>query len=203
MKQMPAMRKRIASPGLLVGAALWAASLALYLSTLAPTLTWGEGNIGVDGGELLAAAKTLGVPHPPGYPTYTLLLRGFATLVPIGDFAYRGNLMSAVLASLSVELLYVVTMRFARHLWPQGPPRMWILGAALLQFDWYWESIRRQFPDRVPAERPEDFAESLRSIVEHNAGDSRVFFTYREGLISDSHNLTLVGRLFEARPKGN
>ncbi|MCI0439183.1 MAG: DUF2723 domain-containing protein [Chloroflexi bacterium] len=536
------MRKTIASPALLAGAALWAAALALYLSTLAPTLTWGEDNIGVDGGELLAAAKTLGVPHPPGYPTYTLLLRGFATLVPVGDFAYRGNLMSAVLASLSVAMLYAVTLRLARRLRPEASSRLWILGAALaaavfaasplfwsqatitevytlntlfaglllliasrlalsdtsgrgdgrrlalfgfllgvglgnhltllavaaplliwigkargwrflknpwaagalalglaiylyvpiraaqhppvswgdastfdgfvwlvsgrayqeyvfgvppsalpgrllawvelvfkqfnplgiflglvgakflymysrerrfllaslssigllgvysigyntvdfqvlmipafmvfsiwvgigfigaletatawardkafrlaaaraiaskpalvasvvafaalpaasvalnygprdlsndglafeyarsvldsvpdgavvlsteetsafslwymtivesperdvaaiaaplLQFDWYWKSIRQQFPERVPANRPEDFAESLRSIVEHNAGDSRVFFTYREGLIADSHNLTLVGRLFEARPKGS
>ena len=55
---------------------------------------------GVDGGELLVAAHGLGIPHPPGYPTYTLLLRSFATLVPIGDFAFRGTLLSAVLASV-------------------------------------------------------------------------------------------------------
>ena len=66
---------------------MWAGSLALYLSTLAPTLTSGYNNTGEDGGELLAAANTFGIPHPPGYPTYTLLLKSFATMVPIGDFA--------------------------------------------------------------------------------------------------------------------
>ena len=100
------LAERARSVPLWAGIGLWAASLALYVSTLAPTLTWGWNDTGVDGGELLAAANTLGVAHPPGYPTYILLLKGFATLVPVGDFAYRGNLLSAVLASLSVALVY-------------------------------------------------------------------------------------------------
>ena len=105
------IRQRVTSAGSLVGFAVFAASLGLYLSTLAPTLTWGYQNIGVDGGELLAAANTLGIPHPPGYPTYTLLLKFFATVVPVGDFAYRGNLLPAILASGSIGLLYLVTLR--------------------------------------------------------------------------------------------
>ena len=119
------------SPPLLVGVAVWLASLALYLSTVAPTLTWGNEKIGVDGGELLAAASTLGVPHPPGYPTYTLLLKAFATLVPVGDFAYRGNLLSAILASGSVALLYWVILRFGQFLKPEGPRLLWITSGAL------------------------------------------------------------------------
>ena len=111
---------------LMVGVALWGATLALYLSTLAPTLTWGNENIGVDGGELLAAANTLGIPHPPGYPTYTLLLKLFATVVPVGDLAYRGNLLSAILASGSVVLLYLVILRLCRFLRPDGPDLFWI-----------------------------------------------------------------------------
>ena len=54
---------------LAAGAAVSLASLALYLATVAPSLTWGWRNYGMDGGEFLAAANTLGVPHPPGYPT--------------------------------------------------------------------------------------------------------------------------------------
>ena len=94
--------------------------MGLYLSTLAPTLTWGWRNLGVDGGELLAAAYTLGVPHPPGYPTYTLLLKIFGTVVPIGDFAHRGNLFSAVAAAGSVALLYLAIVRITRHLKPDA-----------------------------------------------------------------------------------
>lgn len=114
-----------------VGLVVWAASLVLYVSTLAPTLTWGVGNIGVDGGELLAAAETLGIAHPPGYPTYTLLLKTFATLVPIGDFAYRGNLLSAVLASVSVALLYALALRVATMTTPRGRKNFRIAGAAI------------------------------------------------------------------------
>ena len=75
------LRHRLTSTAALTGVALWAASLGLYITTLAPTLSWGFNGIGVDGGELLAAAKNFGVAHPPGYPTYTLLLKAFATLV--------------------------------------------------------------------------------------------------------------------------
>ena len=122
---------RLTSAPVLVGVVVWAASLGLYLSTLAPTLTWGYEKTGVDGGELLAAAKTLGVPHPPGYPTYTLLLRLFVTVVPVGDFAYRGNLLSAVLASGSVVLLYCATLRLCRCLRPDSPNVAWVAGPAL------------------------------------------------------------------------
>ena len=86
--------QRITSITFLGGVGVWAVSLALYLATIAPTLTWGKDSVGVDGGELLAAASTLGIPHPPGYPTYKLLLKLFASIVPVGDFAFRGNLGS-------------------------------------------------------------------------------------------------------------
>lgn len=113
-----AMMKRLPSPLVLAGLAVWAGALGLYVATLAPTLTWGYRAIGADGGELLAAASSLGVPHPPGYPTYTLLLWLFAKAVPIGDFAYRGNLLSAVLASSAVGLLYWAILRYSKCLQP-------------------------------------------------------------------------------------
>ena len=122
---------RTRSVPLLVGVALLLASFGLYLSTLAPTLTWGLDNRGVDGGELLAAANTFGIPHPPGYPTYTLLLKSFATVVPVGDFAYRGNLLSAVLASAAVFVLYWACLRVCRSLKPDAPQALAVIGAAL------------------------------------------------------------------------
>ena len=116
---------------LVVGLALWIASLALYVSTLAPTLSWGWQDVGVDGGELLAAADTFGVPHPPGYPTYVLLLRAFATVVPVGDLAYRGNLLSAVLMSASVVAVYWAARRISLSVRPGAPPGLATTGAAL------------------------------------------------------------------------
>ena len=119
------------SPASLTGLIVLVSSLTLYVATLAPSLTWGHDGTGVDGGELLAAANTFGVPHPPGYPTYTLLLRLFATIVPFGDFAFRGNLMSAVFGSMSVVLLYVVIHRFLGFLTPDGAAGIRIGGAVV------------------------------------------------------------------------
>jgi hypothetical protein len=68
-------------------------ALGVYLLTLAPDLTWAH--FGADGGELLAAATTLGVPHPPGYPTYTLLGH-LISLIPLGTLPFRFNLFSAL-----------------------------------------------------------------------------------------------------------
>jgi hypothetical protein len=73
-------------------------ALALYLSTAAPSLTWAHG--GTDGGDLITAAVTNGIPHPPGYPTYVTLGQLIARL-PLGDVAYRFNLFSAVCMALA------------------------------------------------------------------------------------------------------
>lgn len=40
-----------------------------------------------------------GVPHPPGYPLYTMIVHGFTTVVPFGSPAFRANLFSAICAS--------------------------------------------------------------------------------------------------------
>jgi hypothetical protein len=68
-------------------------ALVVYGLTLAPDLTWA--NHSGDGPELIVAAMTLGVPHPPGYPTYTLLGYLFGQL-PLGTVAFRFNLFPAV-----------------------------------------------------------------------------------------------------------
>jgi len=80
----------------------------VYLATLAPGLT--NANFGTDGGDLIAAARTLGVPHPSGYPTYTLLAWLF-TQLPIGVIAYRVNLLSAVCAAAAVGLFFCTAQR--------------------------------------------------------------------------------------------
>jgi hypothetical protein len=94
---------RRALPGALL--ALFAGSLALYIATIAPGITWR--NEGGDGGDFLTAAFRAGVPHPTGYPTYILGLRLFAWAVPIGDEAFRGNLFSAVTAALAVPFVFL------------------------------------------------------------------------------------------------
>ena len=79
-----------------------------YFATLAPGLTWA--NDGADGGDLITAAATAGVAHPPGYPLYLLIARLFLAL-PLGAPAWRTNLMSAVFAVLAALLVYAIVLR--------------------------------------------------------------------------------------------
>jgi len=58
----------------------------------------------VDSGELIVAARSLGVAHPPGFPLYVLLAH-LATLVPIGSVAVRVNFASALFAALASAVL--------------------------------------------------------------------------------------------------
>jgi hypothetical protein len=93
--------------------------LGVYLSTLAPGLTWA--NSGSDGGDFITAAHTGGIAHPTGYPLYLILARLFQ-FIPIGSLAYRTNLMSAVFADLSAVLIYELVTRALdlKHAWLAG-----------------------------------------------------------------------------------
>ena len=82
---------------------------AVYLTTMAPGLTWA--NYGSDGGDLIAAAATGGVAHPNGYPLY-LLIAQFFQLIPIGSLAYRTNLMSGAAMTAAALLVYGSVTRF-------------------------------------------------------------------------------------------
>ncbi len=84
-----------------------ATAFAVYVLTMAPTVT------GEDAGELIAAAWTLGIPHPPGYPLFTILGKVFMTLIPIGDPAFRLNLLSGTLGACAVGMAVLLCRRLA------------------------------------------------------------------------------------------
>jgi hypothetical protein len=108
----------------------WAATLAalgVYLLTLAPDLTWA--NAAIDGGELITASATLGIPHPPGYPVYVLLGKLFS-LLPLGGVAFRYNLFSAVAAAGAVGLAVLIIA----SLYPRVRPMTALAAALLLGF---------------------------------------------------------------------
>lgn len=111
--------------------AVFALALIVYLRTLAPTITWSHH--GADGGDLITAVAVQGVPHPTGYPTYTLLGKLFL-LIPWGDQAFRLNVMSAVFAALACALLYLVVLSTFRLLGDSQPglPERAAAGAAAL-----------------------------------------------------------------------
>lgn len=76
---------------------LWcfAVAFAVYAVMAAPGVEW------MDSGELTAAGFTLGGAHPPGHPAHTLLAK-LASLVPIGEVAFRVNLLSALCMAAAV-----------------------------------------------------------------------------------------------------
>jgi 4-amino-4-deoxy-L-arabinose transferase-like glycosyltransferase len=99
-------------------------TLLVYLLTMAPRLTWEHA--GRDGGDLITAAFVMGVPHPPGYPTYMMLAIPF-TRLPFGSVAWRVHLLSALASSATVVLIYQIGLRLA----PDRRSRWAILGSAV------------------------------------------------------------------------
>lgn len=82
---------------------------ALFLLTFLFYLSGTCGTIPAyrDSGDLIASVSTLGIAHPPGYPTYVLLGRLFGGFVPLGNWAYRVNLFSAFCAAASAAFLFL------------------------------------------------------------------------------------------------
>jgi hypothetical protein len=103
MMTLPARLRR---PAYLVAGGLFLASFLLYLSTLAPSVV----ALFDDSLEFQLVIYQLGIAHPTGYPFYILLGKLF-TLLPVGNVAYRVNLMSAVFGALTVALLYLLILR--------------------------------------------------------------------------------------------
>src|SRR5688572_19823819 len=115
--------------------AAWVAALAalwVYAVTLSSTVTWR--NHGEDSGDLLVACATLGIPHPTGYPLYTVLGR-VASLVPIGSIAYRINLVSALAGAAAVYFLARWILELApRALGPSAAVFGAVVGSLLYAF---------------------------------------------------------------------
>jgi len=92
-------------PSYLAAAGAAGAVLLLYLITLSPsTAMW-------DTSEYIAAAYTLGLPHPPGNPLFVLIGRVFAVLPIAETVAVRINILAAVCSAASAAMWFLVTER--------------------------------------------------------------------------------------------
>jgi hypothetical protein len=98
-------------------AALGVAGFAfvLYLWTLAPTVLYYERPELIDAAMLQVHPYVLGITHPTGYPTWTMLAHLF-TYLPFGDTAYRVNLASAVFGAATVFLLFFAGWLLSRRI---------------------------------------------------------------------------------------
>lgn len=117
MDTHPEGAARLTKPDLLWALGLGFLVWLVYLATLSPSLSYAS----PDGNELATIPAILGLAHPPGYPLYTWLGWVF-TQVPVGDVAYRVNLMSATLGAMAVSGLFLVSVQLlpATLTWRRG-----------------------------------------------------------------------------------
>src|SRR2546423_5243956 len=73
-----------------------------YFLTLAPDLTL------EDCGELAVGSFYAGVPHPPGYPVWTIYTWLFTEFLPFSNIAFRVALSSAVAGAACLRLIVLV-----------------------------------------------------------------------------------------------
>src|SRR5438552_14773557 len=99
------------------------AIFVLYALTLSPsTAMW-------DTSEYIAAAYTLGLPHPPGNPLFVLIGRVFSILPIASSVAARVNILAALCSAVSAGMWFLVTERVLVGWFPERWQR--IVGGVL------------------------------------------------------------------------
>jgi tetratricopeptide (TPR) repeat protein len=81
----------------------------VYLASLFPAY---KSN---DSPEIAAAGYTLGICHPPGYPFFINISKIFS-LIPIGNIAFRINLLSCIIAILTLLITYQILKEISFYL---------------------------------------------------------------------------------------
>ena len=77
----------------------------VYFLTISPELTL------EDSGELVTGSFYAGIPHPPGYPVWTIYSWLWTVLVPVGNPAWRVALAEATAGALACGLLSLMVSR--------------------------------------------------------------------------------------------
>src|SRR5918992_1274073 len=96
---------------------LWALAtfvlvLLVYVLTLAPTTAFW------DASEYIAAARVLGIPHPPGNPLFVILAHVFGLLPLAESYAVRINLFAASTSAGAAAFWFLVAERWLRGIVP-------------------------------------------------------------------------------------
>lgn len=110
---------------LLIGLGLFVLVFITYIVFLCPSLH------PRDNPDLLTATITLGIPHSPGYPLFTILGNLFSK-IPLGTLPWRINLMSALFSALSIMVLYFLILKLTKKIWPA------VIGSLLIAFSYFY-----------------------------------------------------------------
>jgi tetratricopeptide (TPR) repeat protein len=100
----------------IAAAIVFGVTLLVYVLTLSPSVTL------EDSGELITGAADFGVPHPPGYPLWTMSGWLFSHLIPVGNVAWRVNLQSAVFGAAANAVLTLLVCHSGRWLAQRWAP---------------------------------------------------------------------------------
>jgi hypothetical protein len=92
--------------------------LALYVVTLGPTIAFW------DTAEYIAAAKVLGIPHPPGNPLFVVVGHVFGLLPLFAEYAARINFFAAVTSAVAAGLWFLIADRWLRSIVTWRPARL-------------------------------------------------------------------------------
>jgi hypothetical protein len=119
MTASPAAPIRTGRPPYGLAAIVSVVVLAIYGLTVAPTTQFW------DTSEYIAAAKVLGIPHPPGNPLFVILANVWGQLLFfVEHYALRINLFAAATSAASSGLLFLVAERWLRPViadrWPRA-----------------------------------------------------------------------------------
>src|SRR6266542_676037 len=104
-------------PPYLMAACVAAGALLLYLLTLAPTTQFW------DTSEYIAAAYSLGIPHPPGNPLFVLMAHVWGLIPLVSGYAERVILFAALTSAVSAGCWFLVGERWLRSFVPARWPR--------------------------------------------------------------------------------
>ncbi|HET8713714.1 MAG TPA: DUF2723 domain-containing protein [Gemmatimonadales bacterium] len=117
----------IEPPPYLMAACVTAGVLLLYILTLAPTTQFW------DTSEYIAAAYTLGIPHPPGNPLFVLMAHVWGMIPWAQSYAERINLFAAATSAVSAGCWFLIGERWMRSFVPaRWPRRLAALAGALV-----------------------------------------------------------------------
>lgn len=92
--------------------------MVVYAITLSPTTAFW------DTSEYIAAAKVLGIPHPPGNPLFTVLAHVWGYLPIAANYAKRINYFAAVTSAGGAAFWFLVAERWTRRIVPARGVRL-------------------------------------------------------------------------------
>ena len=104
-----------------IGAILLLLIMTVYLTALAPTVSFR------DSGDMISASFVLGISHPSGFPLY-MLLGKLLSFIPLGEVGSRYALLSLLAASFAAFFVYKTVKRLTGE-WLLG-----LLSAVFLAF---------------------------------------------------------------------